>query len=43
MISIKSKQEIEKIREACKIVALAHNEVAKIITKLVEIIRKEGE
>ena len=31
MISIKSKQEIEKIREASKIVAMAHAEVAKAI------------
>ncbi len=29
MISIKSKQEIEKMREACRIVALAHKEVEK--------------
>lgn len=29
MISIKSKQEIEKMREACRIVALAHREVEK--------------
>lgn len=29
MISIKSKQEIEKMREACRIVALAHSEVEK--------------
>ena len=31
MISIKSKQEIEKMREACRIVALAHKEVEKAI------------
>ena len=31
MISIKSKQEIDKIREACRIVALAHKEVEKAI------------
>lgn len=31
MISIKSKQEIEKMREACKIVAMAHKEVEKAI------------
>lgn len=29
MISIKSKQEIEKMREACRIVALAHKEIEK--------------
>ncbi len=31
MISIKSKHEIEKMREACRIVALAHKEVEKAI------------
>lgn len=31
MIFIKSKQEIEKMREACRIVALAHKEVEKAI------------
>ena len=31
MISIKSKKEIEKMREACRIVALAHKEVEKNI------------
>ena len=31
MISIKSKQEIEKMREACRIVVLAHKEVEKAI------------
>ncbi len=31
MISIKSKQEIEKMREACRIVALAHAEVEKAL------------
>ncbi len=31
MISIKSKQEIEKMREACRIVALAHKEVEKLL------------
>lgn len=31
MIYIKSKQEIEKMREACRIVALAHKEVEKAI------------
>lgn len=31
MISIKSKQEIDKMREACRIVALAHEEVEKAL------------
>ena len=29
MISIKSEKEIEKMREICKIVALAHEEIKK--------------
>ena len=37
MISIKSKQEIDKMREACRIVALAHEEVEKaLITYILE-------
>ena len=31
MISIKSKSEIEKMREACRIVMLAHREVENAI------------
>ena len=29
MISIKSEKEIEKMREICKIVAMAHEEIKK--------------
>ena len=31
MVTIKSKKEIELMREACKVVALTHNEIEKSI------------